>query len=129
MGFLLFSPRSMGIHDVESLVGERNREKKEEKRKEREKRGAGGMGLVVGREREKQQSEGGVMLGELSRDDDMEKSRPLLLICYAFGTSPALALWYFFSFFSFSFYFPLLGRREDFWDFHLSSFLLTPSSN
>jgi len=50
------------------------------------------------------------MLGELSRDDDMEKSRPLLLICYAFGTSPALALWYF-SFFSFSFYFPLFGRR------------------
>jgi len=68
MGFLLFPPRNMGIHDVESLVryGRREEGREVEKRKgkrkkEKEKRGAGG-GIGGGkreRERERETTEGG----------------------------------------------------------------------
>ena len=81
-------------------------------------------------EREKQEREG-VMLGERSRDDDMEKSRPLLLICYAFGTFACSCSMVLFSLFFFFLLFSSI-RGEDFWDFHLLyrffSFL-TSSSN
>jgi len=54
------------------------------------------------------------MLGERSRDDDMEKSRPLLLICYAFGTFACSCFMVLFSLFFFFLLFSSIGEGRTF---------------